>query len=196
MTRSGDDVARQTPHHSGDDVARQTPHRAGDDVPRQTPHRAGDDVPRQTAPRSGDETQTESGRKWHAAVLAAASRTTHELPATTAPRDPRYGSPDPDTDRLWQALAEVADPELPISLVDLGLICDVRRTGSAVEVDLTFTASACPCMEFIIEDVRTRLLHEPDVEQVAVRDVWDPPWTSARMTEHGRALLRSFGVAA
>jgi metal-sulfur cluster biosynthetic enzyme len=66
--------------------------------------------------------------------------------------------PDPAVDALWQALREVADPELPISLVDLGLICDVRLHDGTVEVDLTFTASACPCMEFILDDIRDRLL--------------------------------------
>jgi metal-sulfur cluster biosynthetic enzyme len=137
-----------------------------------------------------------SAAKYHAAVLAASSRTTHELRAEDSPRDERYGSADPAVDRLWQALCEVADPELPVSLVDLGLICDIRRAGAAVEVDLTFTASACPCMEFIIEDVRERLLVEAGVDSVEVRDVWDPPWTTDRMTDHGRALLRSFGVAA
>jgi metal-sulfur cluster biosynthetic enzyme len=137
-----------------------------------------------------------SAGRYHAAVLAASSRTTHELKAGDSPRDPRYGSDDPAVDALWRALCEVADPELPISLVDLGLICDIRRDDGAVDVDLTFTASACPCMEFIVEDVRDRLLQVPDVEAVAVRDVWDPPWTTDRMTDHGRALLRSFGVAA
>jgi metal-sulfur cluster biosynthetic enzyme len=140
--------------------------------------------------------QPESAKKWHAAVLAASTRTHHELRSSDSPRDERYMSDDPDTDRLWRALCEVADPELPVSLVDLGLITAVRRSGAHVEVDLTFTASACPCMEFIIEDVKHRLLQEPGVERVEVTDVWDPPWTTDRMTEHGRALLRSFGVAA
>jgi metal-sulfur cluster biosynthetic enzyme len=140
--------------------------------------------------------QPQSAKKWHAAVLAASMRTHHELRSSDSPRDERYMSDDPDTDRLWRALCEVADPELPVSLVDLGLITAVRRSGADVEVDLTFTASACPCMEFIIEDVKHRLLQEPGVERVAVADVWDPPWTTDRMTEHGRALLRSFGVAA
>ncbi|CAN5636058.1 hypothetical protein BH23GEM9_BH23GEM9_06150 [soil metagenome] len=137
-----------------------------------------------------------SAKKWHAAVLAASARTTHELKAADSPQDPRYGSEDPAVDSLWQGLREVADPELPISLVDLGLICDVRRSGGDVEVDLTFTASACPCMEFIIEDVKERLLRDPTVQRVTVTDVWDPPWTTDRMTAHGKALLRSFGVAA
>lgn len=130
------------------------------------------------------------------AVLEASSRTTHELKAADSPRDERYRSTDPDVDVLWRALCEVADPELPVSLVDLGLICDVRRDGATAEVDVTFTASACPCMEFIIEDIRERLLKEDGIDSVTVRDVWDPPWTSERMTEHARALLKSFGVAA
>ena len=132
----------------------------------------------------------------HAEILAASSRTVHEVGTTDAPRDDRYGSDDPAIDALWQALRDVADPELPISLVDLGLICDVRREDATVHVDVTFTASACPCMEFIIEDVRERLLKEPGVGHVEVHDVWDPPWTTERMTAHGRALLKSFGVAA
>jgi metal-sulfur cluster biosynthetic enzyme len=51
-------------------------------------------------------------------------------------------------------------------------------------------------MAFIVEDVKERLLREDDVDRVTVRDVWDPPWTTDDMTDHGRALLRSFGVAA
>jgi metal-sulfur cluster biosynthetic enzyme len=138
----------------------------------------------------------ESARRWHAAVAEASSRTIHALQATDAPRDARYASDDPGVDALWQALREVADPELPISLIDLGLIRDIRRQHGDIEVDVTFTASACPCMEFIMLDIRERLLKEAGVENVTVRDVWDPPWTRDAMTEHGRTLLRSFGVAA
>lgn len=103
---------------------------------------------------------------------------------------------DDGTRALWDALREVRDPELPISLVDLGLIYAIRRSGERVEVDLTFTATACPCMAFIRQDVQDRLLREPGVREVEIREVWDPPWTSERMTAEGRAILRSFGVAA
>lgn len=113
----------------------------------------------------------------------------------TKPGDEREAT-SPATRALWDALREVRDPELPISLVDLGLIYAIRRTGERVEVDLTFTATACPCMEFIRQDVQERLLREPGVREVEIREVWDPPWTSERMTAEGRAILRSFGVAA
>jgi metal-sulfur cluster biosynthetic enzyme len=101
-----------------------------------------------------------------------------------------------ETAFLWSALREVMDPEFPVSLVDLGLIYGVRFAGGRVDVDLTFTATACPCMDFIREDIRERLLREPGVREVVIHEVWDPPWTTARMTPEGRALLRSFGVAA
>ncbi len=95
---------------------------------------------------------------------------------------------------LWAALREVRDPELPISLVDLGLIYAIRREGTRVSVDVTFTATACPCMDFIREDITERLLREPDVDAVEIHEVWDPPWTTDRLTPEGRALLRDYGV--
>jgi metal-sulfur cluster biosynthetic enzyme len=99
------------------------------------------------------------------------------------------------TGPLWAALREVMDPEIPISLVDLGLIYDVRQEGGRVEVDLTFTATACPCMAFIHFDIQDRLQQEPGVEYVEVNEVWTPAWTKARITPEGRETLRTFGVS-
>lgn len=103
---------------------------------------------------------------------------------------------DAATERVWSALHEVMDPEFPISLVDLGLIYDVRRRDRTVEIDLTFTATACPCMDFIHEDIRERLLREEDIDEVKINQVWDPPWTTDRISEEGRKVLKNFGVAA
>jgi metal-sulfur cluster biosynthetic enzyme len=99
------------------------------------------------------------------------------------------------TERLWAALAEVQDPEMPVNLVDLGLIYGIAESNGAVQVDLTFTAMGCPASNFILEDVRERLLREPGVHEVRVNIVWDPPWTVARMTEAGRDALESWGLA-
>lgn len=98
-------------------------------------------------------------------------------------------------DRCWAALAEIQDPEMPIGLVDLGLIYAVSVNGSTVCVDLTFTAMGCPATDFILEDVRERLLAEPGVKAVDVRVVWDPPWTSQRLTQDGRDALEMWGLA-
>lgn len=99
------------------------------------------------------------------------------------------------TGPLWDALREVMDPEIPISLVDLGLIYDVRGEGGEVEVDLTFTATACPCMAFIHYDIEDRLKREPGVASVRVNEVWTPAWTKARISPEGREALRRFGVS-
>jgi metal-sulfur cluster biosynthetic enzyme len=102
---------------------------------------------------------------------------------------------DERTGPLWDVLREVNDPEIPISLVDLGLIYDVRQDGTTVTVDLTFTATACPCMAFIHFDIQDRLARVDGVEQVEVNEVWTPAWTKARVTPEGRETLRRFGVS-
>ena len=104
-----------------------------------------------------------------------------------------------DTALLWEALEQVNDPELPISLVDLGLIYDVRRDETDPRraiVELTYTAMGCPCTSFIRQDIIDRLVREHDVDEVDIVEVWSPAWTRARMTARGRTLMRTFGVAA
>ena len=96
--------------------------------------------------------------------------------------------------RLWQALEDVHDPEFPMSVVDMGLIYGLRWRDDTVHVKLTFTAMGCPAMDFIIGDIRERLLQEEGVENVEIEIVWDPPWTKERLSEKGRMLLQTWGV--
>ncbi len=110
--------------------------------------------------------------------------------------DPAKSEATPDELRLWEALEEVEDPEWPISVVDMGLIYGLSYSDGLVEIRLTFTAMGCPCMEFIIGDIRERLLSEEDVRQVDMEIVWDPPWTRKRLTPKGREKLRSWGIVA
>jgi metal-sulfur cluster biosynthetic enzyme len=91
-------------------------------------------------------------------------------------------------------LREVLDPELPVSVVDLGLIYGLSVERGTVRIQITFTATACPCMEFIREDVSDRLLQESWVERVELEEVWDPPWTNDRITPEGRRSLARSGV--
>jgi metal-sulfur cluster biosynthetic enzyme len=121
------------------------------------------------------------------AAFAPHDQTSHDS-AYPVPADQRTGP-------LWDALREVMDPEIPISLVDLGLIYDVRQDGGSVEVDLTFTATACPCMAFIHYDIQDRLQREPGVDEVKVIETWTPAWTKSRITPEGREALRKFGVS-
>ena len=96
---------------------------------------------------------------------------------------------------LLEALKDVEDPERPVNIVDLGLVYGVRLEAGTAVVDLTFTAMGCPASDFILEDVRERLLREPGVSDVRVNVVWSPPWTSARLTQDGRDALEMWGVA-
>lgn len=104
-------------------------------------------------------------------------------------------SSSPDNADLWHALEQVNDPEFPMSLVDMGLVYGITHEGGRVHVDITFTAMGCPAMDMILDDIRQRLLLEPGVEAVEIEIVWDPPWTKARLSERGRELLQTWGIA-
>lgn len=110
--------------------------------------------------------------------------------------EPLDEKPEDAQGALIAALGEVLDPELPISLVDLGLVRNAELDGETARIDLTFTATACPCMDFIKEDVRDRIAREPWVRSVEINEVWDPPWTTAAITARGRRELAKFGVGA
>jgi metal-sulfur cluster biosynthetic enzyme len=99
--------------------------------------------------------------------------------------------------RLWDALREVEDPELPVSLVDLGLVValDYLTVERAAQVQLTFTAMGCPAIGMIKDDVRERLLREPDVDRVDIDVVWSPAWSSQRVSALGRERLRTVGIS-
>jgi len=98
-------------------------------------------------------------------------------------------------DALWDALREVPDPEMGISLVDMGLVVDARLAGDVALVKLTYTAMGCPGVMMIEEDVRARLLQVPGVGAVEIETVWEPVWTKARLTADGRDALQLTGLA-
>jgi len=105
--------------------------------------------------------------------------------------------PAPDlTDRLWSALRGVEDPEIPVSVVAMGLIVALSYADGTVRLKLTYTAMGCPAMDMIQDDIRTRLLREPDVERVDIEVVWDPVWTSRRLTPEAREAMRELGIGA
>jgi metal-sulfur cluster biosynthetic enzyme len=122
------------------------------------------------------------------AVHASGGRDRWSEPLAAAPADKHAA--------LRAALGEVLDPELPISLLELGLVYGVAFDRGTARVDLTFTATACPCMDFIKRDVRDRIGSEPWVDAVEINEVWDPPWTTARISDAGRRKLKRMGVGA
>ena len=98
--------------------------------------------------------------------------------------------------RLWLALKEVEDPEIPISVVGMGLIVSIAYADGIVDLQLTFTAMGCPAMDFIQDDIRERLLQEPDVDEVRIEIVWDPVWTRKMIREDARETMRGLGIVA
>jgi metal-sulfur cluster biosynthetic enzyme len=99
--------------------------------------------------------------------------------------------------RLWEALRTVEDPEIPVSVVGMGLIVSLayRPEDRRADLQITFTSMGCPAMEFIEDDIREALLHDPDVEAVAIEVVWDPVWTKDRIRADARETMRKLGIA-
>ena len=98
--------------------------------------------------------------------------------------------------RLWMALRDVEDPEIPISVVGMGLIVGLEFDDGIVDLKLTFTAMGCPAMDFIQDDIRDRLMQEPEVEEVRIEIVWDPVWTRKMIREDARSKMRELGIVA
>jgi metal-sulfur cluster biosynthetic enzyme len=100
--------------------------------------------------------------------------------------------------RLWDALRRVEDPEIPVSVVGMGLIVSLAFEPEQRRADLqiTFTSMGCPAMDFIEDDIREALLQDPDVEAVEIEVVWDPVWTKDRLRSDARETMRRLGIVA
>ncbi len=95
---------------------------------------------------------------------------------------------------VWAALKSCFDPEIPVNIVDLGLVYDLAIETSAggrhvVEVKMTLTAPGCGMGPVIAEDARKKIAALPDVESAKVHIVWDPQWTPHMISPEGRAKL-------
>lgn len=92
-------------------------------------------------------------------------------------------------EQVYEVLRSCYDPEIPVNLVDLGLIYDVTVEDDHVNVVMTLTAQGCPAHTFISEEVRMRVGAIPGVKSANVQVVWDPPWDPSRMSEAARKQL-------
>lgn len=99
-------------------------------------------------------------------------------------------------DDIRAALADVPDPEIPaVSVLDMGMIRDVRVEGDAVTVTVLPTFTGCPAIDIIKSDVARAVAGVDGVGEVAIEVSFDPPWTSERITDEGREKLREFGIS-
>ncbi len=92
-------------------------------------------------------------------------------------------------EEVMNVLKQCYDPEIPVNIVDLGLIYGVSIEDNTVDVDMTLTAPGCPMHSLIARDVKQKLETIPGLEKVNVRVVWDPPWTPDRMSEEAKKAL-------
>ncbi|MCH8235948.1 MAG: DUF59 domain-containing protein [Chloroflexi bacterium] len=92
-------------------------------------------------------------------------------------------------DAVLEALKEVYDPEIPVNIVDLGLIYDVEVDDGEVAIEMTLTAQGCGMGPYIAQQAEWRIAEIEGVEDVEVELVWDPPWSPELITEDGKRLL-------
>lgn len=94
---------------------------------------------------------------------------------------------------IWDRLKTVYDPEIPVNIVDLGLVYGMQTRdvegGKRVEVKMTLTAPGCGMGPTIQADARSRILTVPGVKEAEVELVWDPPWNQSMISEEGRMKL-------
>ena len=104
------------------------------------------------------------------------------------------GKPDEVEKLVWEQLRTCFDPEIPVNIVDLGLIYRCRVTplsegGHKVEVQFTLTAQGCGMGEILKVDIQNKIMDVPGVKQVNIELVWDPPWDQSMISEPAKLQL-------
>jgi phenylacetate-CoA oxygenase, PaaJ subunit len=98
-------------------------------------------------------------------------------------------------DKIYKLLSQVKDPELPVlSLVDLGVITEVRLDDDRVSIEMTPTFVGCPALDMMQRDIR-ETLQENGINEVDIKVSYKRPWTSDMISEKGKEALRKFGLA-
>jgi probable FeS assembly SUF system protein SufT len=118
-----------------------------------------------------------------------------EKPQTSngAPKQTGEGGPVDEKD-VWEQLKQCYDPEIPVNIVDLGLVYDCQLIkkddgGTRVEVKMTLTAPGCGMGPAIAHDAQSKILSIDGVDEAEVQLVWDPPWNQNMISEAGRMKL-------
>lgn len=127
--------------------------------------------------------------------IAAADADALGLVAAPDAPPPRRAAKGPASEEeVWAALRQCYDPEIPVNIVDLGLVYDLtlspaKGRGTLVAVKMTLTAPGCGMGPAIAGDARARILAVPGVADAEVSLVWDPPWSAGMASPEGRRVL-------
>lgn len=92
-------------------------------------------------------------------------------------------------EQVFEALKNVFDPEIPINVVDMGLIYEIDIKEDIVNIKMTLTAPGCPMHTMISQDVKDQVTAKTGAKEVNVQMVWEPRWTPDRMTQDARKTL-------
>ena len=114
--------------------------------------------------------------------------------SSTDTKDAETATGPVDKETLWEALKTVFDPEIPVNIVDLGLVyslecSDHENGGNKIDMQMTLTAPGCGMGPVIADDAKARLEAVPGVTEAVVDIVWDPPWDQEMITEEGKMVL-------
>ncbi|MDA1273638.1 MAG: putative Fe-S cluster assembly protein SufT [Verrucomicrobia bacterium] len=119
-----------------------------------------------------------------------------EIPASPSPTntDSPASTPEELEQQIWDSMRTCYDPEIPVNIVDLGLIYDcaikpVGKGANQVDVKMTLTAPGCGMGPALQQDVQNNLLSIPGVQEANVELVWDPPWNQSMMSEAAKLQL-------
>ena len=118
------------------------------------------------------------------------------MPNNIPKRNTTYSfMPDSDKQKILSLLQEVYDPEIPVlSILDLGILRDIKINGEEIEVIITPTYSGCPAMDAISIDTRLKLI-EHGYKKVKITAVLSPAWTTDWMSDEGKQKLKAYGIA-
>ncbi len=131
-------------------------------------------------------------------LFSVASKDADALGLKVQPAEPQAAKPvvtgPVDEKLVWDQLKTCFDPEIPVNIVDLGLIYDLKATplpqgGNRVDVKMTLTAQGCGMGPSIASDARAKILTLPGVAEADVQVVWDPPWNQSMISVDGKAKL-------
>ena len=98
-------------------------------------------------------------------------------------------------DQIRDSLMQCMDPEVPLSIVDMGLIYGIDVTdNNDVNIKMTMTTKGCPLHETMVDDVKRYAKKVSGVNNVDVEIVWDPPWTMDKMSDNAKAMMKTMGA--
>ena len=117
-----------------------------------------------------------------------------EKPQTQEAQKPMRTDGEVSEEDVWNQLRQCYDPEIPVNIVDLGLVYDCRLIkndggGTKVEVKMTLTAPGCGMGPVLAQDVQNKLLSVEEIDEANVELVWDPPWNQGMMTDAAKLQL-------